>query len=383
MIVFRVTYCSGRIVTMNVSKLSFVAALAFATGFISLHAASPTGKPDPSAKLLRDASLMLLREGNARFMTGKPQHPHQDPERRIDVAKGQEPFATILACSDSRDPVELIFDRGVGDLFVVRVAGNIAGLSELATVEYGVGHLNTPILVVMGHTKCGAVTAVANGAQLHGHLHALADKIKPAVEKTKEGKPEPDELVPRCIQANVWQTIEDIIKQSAAVRGKLAEGKLSIIGAIYDLEQGKVSWLGQHPAEDSLVALASQAQTDTALASKSDPHGHAPQAKAVSPETAKLTNGGHADADGDTHPADDAHGKPALKVHAREKAPADEHDNVQESPAPSTKPSPAQVKPRTPPAKTPPPAEPFDHSHEQDRAPAKKPAKHAEPGDHH
>src|SRR6266700_2996350 len=118
-----------------------------------LHAAEST--PDPSARLLRDASLMLLSEGNARFVAGQTQHPHQNDERRRSaVAQGQEPFATILACADAREPVELIFDRGVGDLFVVRVAGNVAGDHELGSVEYGVGALNTPLLVVLGHSKC-------------------------------------------------------------------------------------------------------------------------------------------------------------------------------------------------------------------------------------
>ena len=232
----------------------------------SLRAAGPT---DPSVRLLRDASLMLLREGNARFAMGRPQHPHLDAERRTaTAAQGQEPFATILACSDSRDPVELIFDRGVGDLFVVRVAGNVAGESELATVEYGVGHLNTPLLIVMGHTKCGAVTAVVKESELHGHLLTLAEKIKPAVAKVKAESVEAEEAVPKAIQANVWQTIEDILKQSSEVRAKVEAGQLSVLGALYDLEQGKVTWLGAHPAQDALLALAAQAETDAALARK-------------------------------------------------------------------------------------------------------------------
>lgn len=253
---------------MNILKtLSLTAALLWSVALApSLRAAGPT---DPSVRLLRDASLMLLREGNARFAMGKPQHPHQDAERRAATAsQGQEPIATILACSDSRDPVELIFDRGVGDLFVVRVAGNVAGESELATVEYGVGHLNTPLLIVMGHTKCGAVTAVVKGAELHGHLHALAEKIKPAVARVKEETTEAEEAVPKAIQANVWQTIEDILKQSSEVRAKVEAGQLSILGALYDLEQGKVTWLGAHPAQDALMALAAQAETDAALARK-------------------------------------------------------------------------------------------------------------------
>jgi carbonic anhydrase len=231
-----------------------------------LRAAGPT---DPSTRLLRDASLMLLKEGNARFAMGKPQHPHQDAERRTATAsQGQEPIATILACSDSRDPVELIFDRGIGDVFVVRVAGNVAGESELATVEYGVGHLNTPLLVVMGHTKCGAVTAVVKEVELHGHLHALAEKIKPAVAKAKVEATETEEVVPKAIQANVWQTMEDIIKESSDVRTKLEAGQVSLLGAVYDIEQGKVTWLGTHPAQDALIALAAQAETDAALARK-------------------------------------------------------------------------------------------------------------------
>lgn len=371
---------------MNALKISVVALLAMATAvphsLAAGHAAAASGKADPAAKLLRDASLMLLREGNSRFVTGKPQHPHQDAERRVDVARGQEPFATVLACSDSRDPVELIFDRGVGDLFVVRVAGNIAGLSELATVEYGVGHLNTPMLVVMGHTKCGAVTAVATGAELHGHLHALAEKIQPAVEKTKQAKPEPDELVPRCIQANVWQTIEDIIKQSSVVREKLAEGKLSIVGAVYDLEQGRVSWLGQHPAQDSLAALAAQAETDVSLAPKADVQGHAPAPKTAAAAPAKPLAHGHEDADTDSGPGDDAHVKSVPQLQSKSKTPAVEQHHPSEAPAVTTRPATAQVKPpRTPPVKTPPPAEPYNQ--DQEHAPARKPAKIAGPGDDH
>jgi len=100
---------------------------------------------------MREAVIALLREGNTRFAAGHPEHPNLDAERRKNTAaEGQEPFATVLTCSDSRVPAELIFDRGVGDLFVIRVAGNIAGPSELASVEYGVGHLQTPLLVVLG-----------------------------------------------------------------------------------------------------------------------------------------------------------------------------------------------------------------------------------------
>jgi len=260
--------------------------------------------PDPSIRLLRDASLMLLKEGNARYATDKPQHPHLDAERRSStVAQGQEPFATVLACSDSRDPVELIFDRGVGDLFVVRVAGNIVGTSELASMEYGVAHLNTPLLIVMGHTKCGAVTAVVKGVELHGHLHSLAEKIKPAADRVKAETPDADEAVPKAIQANVWQSIEDIIKQSSVIREKIAAGRVQVMGALYDLEGGKVAWLGLHPAQDSLIALASQAETDTALARKLAGSG----APALTPPVKKPAATPLAQTD---DPASGGHGNP-------------------------------------------------------------------------
>ena len=283
---------------MNVSRrwavVAAIAASAFLGGATPLHADTP-GKEapnetlaDPTARLLRDASLMLMKEGNSRYLTGKSQHPHLEAERRAStVAQGQEPFATVLACSDSRDPVELIFDRGVGDLFVVRVAGNIAGNSELATIEYGVGHLNTPLLVVMGHTKCGAVTAVVKGAELHGHLHELAEHIKPAVERARTDSSDTEETIQKAIQANVWQSIEDVLRESNVVREKIRAGRLSILGALYDLESGKVTWLGPHPAQEAVVALAEQAATDTALARKLAAHestasGH-PESASASP----------------------------------------------------------------------------------------------------
>lgn len=309
---------------------------------------SAAPKPDPALRMLRDASLMLLKEGNTRFVSGKAQYPHQDAVRRTEVAKGQEPFATVLACSDSREPVELIFDRGVGDVFVIRVAGNIAGISELATIEYGVGHLNTPLLVVMGHTKCGAVTAVATGAELHGHLPALAEKIKPAVEKARTVTTESEELVPKAIQANVWQTIEDIIKESGEVRERLAEGKVAILGAVYDLESGKVTWLGQHPAEDTIVALAEQSETDGTLQKK----GQAAHAAAHSVTADPAPKPAHPDA---SH----AHNvtEPVAKL-------------------------PASAQVRRPPPKTPPPAEPYPEVHEEHSA-TKTAPKLAGPGDHH
>jgi carbonic anhydrase len=227
---------------------------------VTVHAGdTPAGQTDSTARLLREASLAILKEGNARYVSGRLQHPNLDGARRTNtVVEGQEPFATILACSDSRDPVELIFDRGVGDLFVVRVAGNVAGISETATVEYGVGHLHTPLLVVMGHTKCGAVTAVVTGAELHGQLPKLAERIRPAAIRAAAESPKPAEAVPGAIRENVWQSISDLVRTSETIRDAAAGGKLAIVGAIYHLDSGEVEWLGPHPKFDSLLTAVEE-----------------------------------------------------------------------------------------------------------------------------
>ncbi len=223
-----------------------------------LCAGAADSKDDSSKliKLLQTSTVSLLKEGNVRFATGKPQYPNADPARRAELAaNGQEPLATILACSDSRDPVELIFDRGVGDLFVVRVAGNVTGISETATIEYGVTHLGTPILVVMGHTKCGAVTAVVKGAELHGHLVALAKLIEPAALKARANTTSAEDAVSVAIQLNVWQQIESLMTRSSLVREHAAAGKVDVLGAVYDIASGKVVWLGKHPDMDRLLSL--------------------------------------------------------------------------------------------------------------------------------
>jgi len=280
----------------SISSGSWRAAWPLALGLSllpSIALTASSGPADPSLKLLRDASLMLLKEGNQRFATGKSQHPNLDSERRTNtVAQGQEPFATILACSDSRDPVELLFDRGIGDLFVVRVAGNVAGHSELATVEYGVDHLHTPLLVVMGHTRCGAVTAVVKGAELHGHLHHLAEKIKPAADQALGATNQIEAAIPAAIQANVWQTISDVLGQSSVVREKMKSGQVQVVGAVYDLETGRVNWLGAHPDQETLlVAPATDPAEGHAVSVEPHVSTPPPSAKQSSSEKLPADNG--------------------------------------------------------------------------------------------
>src|SRR5688572_21374670 len=124
-----------------------------------------------------DDAMKFLRDGNERWANNQPLAPHTDSARREDAAQGQKPFATILTCADSRLPVERIFDRGVGDLFVVRVAGNVVSGEVAGSIEYGAEHLNVPLLVIMGHTKCGAVAAAAAGGEPGGNIGTLIEKI--------------------------------------------------------------------------------------------------------------------------------------------------------------------------------------------------------------
>jgi len=173
----------------------------------------------------------------------------------VKTAKGQTPFVTILSCSDSREPPELIFDRGIGDLFIIRVAGNVAGTSETATAEYGAGHLHTPLLLVLGHTKCGAVTAAVKKADVHGSLPALLAHIDPACERAKASGAA--DQVDRAIEENVWETIYSLYVGSTELRELSREGHLKIIGAIYNIESGSIHWLGSHPQEKSLLAIPS------------------------------------------------------------------------------------------------------------------------------
>jgi carbonic anhydrase len=143
----------------------------------------------------------------------------------------------------------------VGDLFVVRVAGNVCNVDETGSLEYGIGHLGTSLLVVLGHEKCGAVTAVASGAELEGSIPQLVESIRPAVADAKRLHPglSPDALVPFALRANVIRSIEDLLRRSATARRLVREGKVLIVGAVYDLETGEVTWLGPHPRQATLV----------------------------------------------------------------------------------------------------------------------------------
>ena len=206
--------------------------------------------------LTSDEALTVLQQGNARYVAGKPEHPNLSQERRsVTASRNQHPFAACLSCSDSRVPVELIFDRGIGDIFVVRVAGNVLGRSELASLEYAADHLGIPLILVLGHTHCGTLHAVFENGLRDGNLRSLALRILPAVEKANKDFPDQslDKRVFEAMKANVWNTVADIFSSSKSIREKVRNQELEVIGAFYDLETGQVNWMGQHPRQDQLV----------------------------------------------------------------------------------------------------------------------------------
>ena len=203
-----------------------------------------------------EQALNKLKEGNQRFCNNQSVHGNLTHERMIETDKqGQHPYATILGCSDSRVPVEAIFDAGIGEIFVVRVAGNVVDTHETGSIEYGVGHAHTPVLVVLGHSHCGAVTAVAQHAHVDGSIKPLVKNIKTAVEEAQKskGKEFNEEMLEEAIRCNVWLSVKNVLEQSKEVRHLVKEEKLKVVGAYYHIHDGSIEWMGEHPSQKELV----------------------------------------------------------------------------------------------------------------------------------
>ncbi len=248
--------------------------------------------------------LKMLTEGNLRFALGQSTHPNTSFSRRLlTTTEGQAPFATVIACSDSRVPVEILFDQGIGDLFVIKVAGNVADTDEIGSAEYGVDHLGTPVLMVLGHSYCGAVTAVATGAEVHGSIPALVDNIVPAVEKARHEHPDADtpELIVQAIEANIWQAIEDLLSNSPAIAERAKDGRVTVVGAVYDILTGKVKVLGAHPGQTELLGgVTPPAHSEPAMHTDPAKDVHAPAEAAP----AEQADAAHAEPSADKAEAD-------------------------------------------------------------------------------
>lgn len=192
-------------------------------------------------------ALDRLRSGNERFLAGASDL-HEPVRRVAELAEGQAPFAVVLGCSDSRVPVELVFDQGLGDLFVIRVAGNVAAPSQIGSIEYAAAQLGARLVVVLGHTRCGAVAAsvdAAPGTTPEGHLGSIVERVLPAVHEARAARPGAghEDLVREAVRANVRASVRSLLEDSPVLARLAAEDGLSVVGAEYALETGRVEFL--------------------------------------------------------------------------------------------------------------------------------------------
>lgn len=215
---------------------SFVSALAAILLPVGAFAADqgPTLKPD--------AALARLKAGNARFVSGNLAHPHQSLARRAKIKDGQRPFAIILGCSDSRTAPEVVFDQGLGDLFVVRSAGNVVDDVGLGSIEYAAEHLGASLIVVLGHENCGAVKATLDGGKLPGHLPAIAKAIRPAVKASAN---RPGDALDNAVLENARLEAHRVADSKPILRKLVEQGKVRVVAARYDLHTGRIVFLSK------------------------------------------------------------------------------------------------------------------------------------------
>lgn len=203
-------------------------------------AASPAKDPKvPVHKAVTaDEALARLKAGNRRYATHHLKHPDQSERRMHEVEKEQHPFAVILGCSDSRVPPEILFDQGLGDLFVVRVAGNVPDDEVIGSIEYAVEHLHTPLVVVLGHEQCGAVTAATHPAEAN-HTRSFTEWLRPLVDAVRG---QPGDLVHNAMCLSVTRIVQDLRASEPVLKDAVEKGHVRIVGAHYELNTGKVIW---------------------------------------------------------------------------------------------------------------------------------------------
>jgi carbonic anhydrase len=214
--------------------------------------------PNPAAGVSPDDALRMLSAGNERFARNLVVRPHVDAERLRALAHQQQPFAAVVACSDSRVAPELLFDQGLGDLFVVREQGNIIKSEvEVGSLEYAVQHLGVNLVVVLGHSKCDAVKAAIAGVKKddHSSMDELAADLKPAVDEARDkvGGLTGDDLQREATEKNVMFEIKQLLKLSPLIADKVAKGQVKVLGGVYQLENNRVQWLGEHPSEKAII----------------------------------------------------------------------------------------------------------------------------------
>jgi len=201
----------------------------------------------PDAPVNPAEALRLLLDGNARFVVGERLHPNQDADRRAALAPAQRPFAVLFGCADSRLAAEIIFDRGLGDLFVVRTAGHVVGAEVLGSIEYAVATLDVPLVAVLGHDSCGAIAATLNsisdGSHPPGYMRDIVDRVMLSVLPVREqALTDPDV----AITEHIRYTAEMITDRSTLIADRLARGRCAVVGLSYRLAEGKVTLVSSH-----------------------------------------------------------------------------------------------------------------------------------------
>jgi carbonic anhydrase len=204
----------------------------------------------------RDAFELLLA-GNQRFVVGTPEHPNQDSTRRAEIAPGQQPFAVLFGCSDSRLAAEIIFDRGLGDLFVVRTAGHVMGPEVLGSIEFGVEVLGCPLIVILGHDSCGAVgaacAALEDGMTPAGYVRDVVERVTPSVLAARAaGQVEPEEILAEHIR----HTADLLLDRSRVLAEKVAAGQAAVVGLRYRLADGSAQLVASRGLDAAGIAAS-------------------------------------------------------------------------------------------------------------------------------
>jgi carbonic anhydrase len=184
----------------------------------------------------KEQALELLINGNKRFESGESQYPNRDAKRRLEGLNGQHPFAVVIGCSDSRIPPEILFDQGIGDLFVIRVAGNIIDDAVIGSVEYAVKQLETPLVMVLGHKLCGAVQTAISGVEESKYIEVIAEKIQPAIDAVSVDE---TDYLDKVIRKNVELMVDKLTTSSQILNDSLKSGEIAFIGGYYDIATGK------------------------------------------------------------------------------------------------------------------------------------------------
>jgi len=196
---------------------------------------------EENSGIAADQALKILMEGNARFASGNSTHPDQSiADRRAELVTSQHPFAIVVTCSDSRVPPEIVFDQGLGDIFVVRTAGEVMDNVTFGTIEYGVDHLNVSLILVIGHDGCGAVEAAIADGESHGHIGSLVEAIMPAVDTARGMK---GDLLNNSIDFNTMNVVDQLKSTGPILSSAVKQGRLKILGGRYHLDSGEVTLL--------------------------------------------------------------------------------------------------------------------------------------------